>query len=237
MNLNFSITWELHEELDSSSDRAKEIIADGQPFEVPLVIVAKRQTAGRGRGGRKWWTGEGSIAASLIVASDRDTTPFLSLIMAVAISDSLEPLVPDFPVNIHWPNDVQLDGRKVAGILTESPKPQFAIIGFGLNVNNSMSDSPPDMRNLPLTSVFDVIGRKIDAEILLETLLARFLEEKGRFALDRAGLIEKVRSRCVQIGRETDVQCGEKRISGFCRGIADDGSMILDKDGEILHIR
>ena len=85
--------------------------------ELPLLVVADRQTAGRGRGANRWWTGPGALAFSLLVdgrtvGADRSRSPLVALAAAVAVVDTVAPLLPAHQVGIHWPNDVLVAERK-----------------------------------------------------------------------------------------------------------------------------
>ena len=140
---------EHHRSLRSTNDRAKQCAA-GRCGPLPLLIVADSQTAGRGRGRNRWWTGEGSLAFSLLVdvrpwAMDRNREPMIALAAGIATVEAVKPLLPLHTVGIHWPNDVFVAGRKLAGILIEAPSPGIRVIGIGINTNTSLSEAPPDL--------------------------------------------------------------------------------------------
>ena len=101
--------------LASTNDRAAQCAAQGVK-DLPLLMVADQQTAGRGRGSNRWWTGPGGLAFSLLVdaetvAADAERSPLVSLAAAVAVVDAVAPLLPDHQVGIHWPNDVMVSRR------------------------------------------------------------------------------------------------------------------------------
>jgi BirA family transcriptional regulator, biotin operon repressor / biotin---[acetyl-CoA-carboxylase] ligase len=96
--------------VDSTNSRAAQCAAHGAE-NLPFLVVADEQTAGRGRGGNRWWTGSGSLAFSLLVdarmvAADEGRSPLVALAVAVAVVDCVAPLLPTSQVGIHWPNDV-----------------------------------------------------------------------------------------------------------------------------------
>src|SRR5687767_3863398 len=114
---------EYHPELSSTQDRAREV-AGTLSLEQSLLVVADRQTAGRGRGSNRWWTGDGNLAFSLLFdpatfGLARRAIPQVSLACGVALVDVLAPLVPDHRFGLHWPNDVFAADRKLAGILVD----------------------------------------------------------------------------------------------------------------------
>lgn len=138
---------EYHPTLTSTNDRATRCATEA-PGELPLLVVADEQTAGRGRGADRWWTGRGSLAFSLLLemhqrAVDRRSgAPLAALAAAVAIVETVTPLLRPRPVGIHWPNDVWAGGRKLAGVLVEVLPDRRHVIGIGLNTNNSSVDAP-----------------------------------------------------------------------------------------------
>lgn len=118
------------DEADSTQDTARRL--DAKPG---TVVVARRQTAGRGRFGRVWAdTGDQGIAASF-VAHRRPQPEAMAIAAAVAAALAAESLL-DRPVGIKWPNDVVVDGRKLAGILVEQWVDR-AVIGIGMNVRQT----------------------------------------------------------------------------------------------------
>lgn len=154
--------------------------------------------------------------------------------------ETLSPQLAPHKIGIRWPNDLFLKNKKFTGILTESPTPELAVIGFGVNLNNSMKESPKDMQNLSITTIFDVLGKKFDREEILELIIECFLERFDALQVDylnnRRILIETLRKNCIQIGTQTTVKYGDKTVSGKCLDIAEDGRMVLDVDGELQYI-
>jgi len=224
------IFWDRHAELTSTNDRALELLRSDCPR--PFIVVAERQTAGRGRDGNTWHTGAGAIAATLGLDINRPWLPWLSLMTAMVIAETLEQrfgpwLTPRALMAIRWPNDVLFEDKKLAGILIESPNPTSAAVGFGINTNNTVAGI-----DQPAVSLQDIVGRSVDSEAILQDVVARFWERLDRFDTDE--ILTEVRRRCIQIGRETTVRGG---ISGLCTGIAADGALILETPTGIRHIR
>lgn len=248
----FVARLEHHEALTSTNDRAAEAARNGAG-DLPLLIVADRQTAGRGRGRNRWWTGPGSLAFSLLLAPEhlhiarQNGAPLVSLATALAVIDAVAPLLPDHRVGLHWPNDVlaacpladraagnALDGRaawsgdrKLAGILIETLADGRHIVGIGVNTNNSLADAPPELQQ-SLATLRDLTGRTHDHAAILIALLQRL--EKAYAAM--AGSPEQTALRadalCLQRGRRLTVEQGGEAISGCCCGIAPDGALRLE---------
>ena len=119
-----------HRATDSTNARARELAAAGAPH--GTVVTADEQSAGRGRQGRTWLAAPGEALLMSVVV--RDLTPILPLASAVAVAEACEDLAP-VEAGIKWPNDVWIEGRKVAGILLEGrPQEGWAVVGIGLNV-------------------------------------------------------------------------------------------------------
>ena len=177
---SFIADLEHHAEIRSTNDRAIECgaLAD---VNLPFLIIADRQTAGRGRGSNRWWTGPGSLAFSLLVGPETvgaaaastcgpRRSGLVGLAVGVAVVDALAPLVPGHEIGIHWPNDVILDRRKLAGVLIEVLPDGKHVIGIGVNTNNTAADAPEEVRRRVVT-LRDVTGREHDStEILLAIL-------------------------------------------------------------------
>lgn len=182
-----------YETLDSTNNAAGELLRDEVCHDLlPLVIVAKRQTAGRGRENRHWWTGTDALAFSLLIDLEKtaiprdrlsELSPEIARIVARSVrerltaSRSTEPEARcPYDVAVHAPNDVYVDGRKIAGILIESPTPRFAVVGIGVNTNNSMRDAPEDLRGAAVTTIFDLCGEPTENDRFLDNLVERLLE-------------------------------------------------------------
>jgi BirA family transcriptional regulator, biotin operon repressor / biotin---[acetyl-CoA-carboxylase] ligase len=138
-----------HRLTDSTNERAKQLAAAGAPH--GTLVTADEQTAGRGRQGRVWTAPPGSAVLMSVVLRELDER--LPLTAAVAVCDAL-------PVEaaIKWPNDVWIEGRKVAGILVEGrPQEGWAVLGVGLNVTTEsfpaeLADTATSLRLAGLTS-------------------------------------------------------------------------------------
>ena len=186
----FPARVEHHIELASTQDRARQRAAEPeQPL--PLLIVADRQTAGRGRGGNSWWTGAGSLAFSLLLDSAelgprRSGAAPVSLTAGVAIIDAIAPLVAPHRVGLHWPNDVFVAGRKLAGVLVEVLADGRAIIGVGLNANNRAADAPVELQP-HVATLRDLTGREHDQTDLLVELMQRLAARLRQVAADDPG--------------------------------------------------
>jgi BirA family biotin operon repressor/biotin-[acetyl-CoA-carboxylase] ligase len=196
----------------STNDHARELAAAGAPH--GTLVTAHAQSAGRGRQGRNWSAPPGTaLLLSLVL---RDAPPLLPLLAAVAVAE-----VCGESAEIKWPNDVLIDGRKVAGILAEGrPQEGWAVLGIGLNVALRVEDLPPELHATATT-----LGRDPDQ---LEPTLAELLEALQRaLALDSAALLDAYRARDALRGREVSWAGG----AGIADGIDGTGRLVVTLAG------
>jgi BirA family biotin operon repressor/biotin-[acetyl-CoA-carboxylase] ligase len=220
---------EHHATIGSTNDRAAQAVANGAG-ELPLLVVADEQTAGRGRGGNRWWTGTGSLAMSLVIAapSMQNRSPIAALATAVAVVETVAPLLPDRRVGLHWPNDVLVDERKLAGILIEVLADGRHIVGIGVNTNNSLAAAPPQLQQRAAT-LRDFTGRTHDQTLFVIDLLRRLERGYADIASAPEAVAAQANALCLQHGRTLTVQLGDGQVViGQCRGIAADGALLLD---------
>jgi BirA family transcriptional regulator, biotin operon repressor / biotin---[acetyl-CoA-carboxylase] ligase len=213
-------------ETTSTNDRARALAAAGAPH--GTLVTAAAQTAGRGRQGRTWSAPPGqALLMSLVLRHPRRLLP---LAAAVAVAETAGPRA-----RIKWPNDVQLDGRKVAGILAEGrPQEGWAVLGVGLNVAVRPGDLPAELRDTAGTLGLEPSD--------VEPLLGRLLGAVGRaIALEDEALLGAWRARDALLGREIAWAGGRGRAAGIDGGgrllvELDDGTHTTLEAGEVhLH--
>jgi len=186
----------------STNARARELAEQGAPH--GTLVTASEQTAGRGRQGRSWVTPPGSaIAASVIL---REFDDLLPLRAGLAVAD-----LAGGSALVKWPNDVLLDGRKVAGILVEARAPDWAVVGIGVNVTSV----PPDVADIATS-----LGRE-DVEAALGELMAAL---DARVAQPAAEVLAALRERDALLGRRVRWSAGE----GVGAGIDERGALLVD---------
>ncbi len=203
-----------------------------------LVILAEEQTAGRGRRGRAWSAPPRSsilLSALTYPPSSFDDVGWLTALGAVAIAEAVEKAT-DHPAQIKWPNDVRVDGRKLAGVLVE--RGLGAVIGIGVNVNVAKVDFPPDLQEVA-TSLARLSGYRHDrselARMLIQTLDRLYVEavENGPSAL-----ASQWQSRLEPLGRKVQIATHKGPIHGTLVA-ADliDGLTIETDDHATLRLR
>ncbi len=220
-------------ELKSTNDYA--MAAAREEVATPLLVAAEQQTAGRGRGRNRWMSGSGALTFSVLVEPERHLIPrprwpILSLAVGASVCAALDGILKGRgEVRLKWPNDVYLDGRKVCGILVESPAaaPSRLVIGAGINVNNRREDADPEVRNR-MTSLVDAAEDGADDFDRTDVLIAVLQQLASHFDRLAAGpelIIERCREACYLTGRLLSVNDGQRIVSGACLGVDDDGAL------------
>ncbi len=138
---------------DSTNTRARELAATGAPH--GTVVTAGEQTAGRGRQGRTWTAPpDKALLYSAIVRPLEDHHTMLPLAVPLAVCEAAEQLNPDLTCKVKWPNDIHVEGRKLAGVLIEArPQDSWAVIGVGLNLYIEDHEFPAELQG-HATSIF-----------------------------------------------------------------------------------
>jgi BirA family biotin operon repressor/biotin-[acetyl-CoA-carboxylase] ligase len=231
--------FEHHDSIDSTNRRAKELAAAGCPAR--SLVVAEAQTAGRGRRGRAWHSPAGSgIYASLVLRPTLapEHAPLLTLAASVAIAEALCARA-NVATVIKWPNDVLVGTRKIAGILTEMvaepERMDFAVVGFGINVNLAASAVPAELRAVA-TSLRIETGRTFRRAELLADCLKRLGDlcaelEAGRFD----AVLAPWRARSNFIGRRVRVETLRETRVGLASDVGPDGSLVLETADGVRH--
>lgn len=183
-----------YDQIDSTNRVAKEIAAQGNPS--GTVVVAASQSAGRGQYGRSFNSPVGGLYFSLLLEPDlpTETLPLITLATGLACRTVLHQTFGLYPL-IKWPNDIYLDGNKVAGILCEnlfaSHSPGASakvIIGVGLNVNSRIEDFASEVQAI-ITTLFEHLHRTVELAPLLTLLTEAITAQVIRLRHDRESLL------------------------------------------------
>jgi BirA family biotin operon repressor/biotin-[acetyl-CoA-carboxylase] ligase len=229
------VGWRIHyfDEIDSTQEVAREIAAAGG--DQGTVVIAERQTAGRGRMGRTWHSPAGvNLYATIILRPPIPLAevPRLSLVAGVAAAQALERDAPGI-VSLKWPNDVWLRGRKAGGIIAEAvtdtqSRLSCVLLGIGININLADADIPDELRD-KATSLRIATGHPCDriaiADSLFNLLDSRYMETLTR-GFDDVRLAWERYSALT--GKRVAIVVGDQRESGVVLGIDAGGALLLD---------
>lgn len=232
-----------HESVASTNDTMREAANRGEPE--GTVVLANEQTAGRGRLNRTWASPAGvGIYMSLLLRPDTGSIPLFlyTFLPAVAVARALR-RASGLPVFIHWPNDLMLRGRKIAGILTSirsgRSHPRDVIIGMGINVNQMPADLPAELLE-SATSLAMAAGRRYSRAAIIQALLEEM--ERG-YAHMRAGNLEALVAAWQKLspshqGTPVEVVGGRGgNFRGTTRGLDEDGALLIQRaDGSMERV-
>ncbi len=199
------------------------------------VLIASSQTAGRGRRGRTFFSPDGtglyiSVLLRPSIAAERAVR--ITTAAAVAAADAIAQ-VTGKECAIKWVNDLFLDGKKVAGILTESALHTdgtlaYAVLGIGINVAPPAGGFPPEIAEIAgaiLPSPIENGRAKLAASFLTE-----FFRRYGEIADEQPAYMEEYRRRCFVIGHRVEVIRGEDRYGATAIAVDDDAGLIVRRD-------
>lgn len=248
-------TVECHAELGSTMDRARELAAV-QDLPLPALVVAERQHAGRGRRAAAWWQPPGSLAMTLVLAASQPTAtplPLWSPACGLAVAETIAQLLPDLDPRVSWPNDVELHGRKLAGVLVEATTTGRLLIGIGINTTGSAADAPEAIAGR-LTTLVDATGRPLAHGPLLAELVPALLATIAAASAEETvpDLIERYRARCSLTGGRVTLHdvladpvpgvasvtrpLRAATLSGHCHGIDDQGRLLVATAAGLLAV-
>ena len=209
--------------VDSTNVKAKELKKPG------VLVIAERQTAGRGRFGRTWVSEPGGLYFSLTLPRSLriEDIPKLTLTAGVAVAEAVGG-------RLKWTNDVLIDGKKVCGILCEltgEVENPLIIVGIGINVNN------PAPKEFNAISLKDVHGKQLNRSEVLGKVLRSFAKY---YRMLTGGDWAKIRERWKELsdtlGKDVVVRVAGREYKGKAIDIDEDGALLLEKDGKIVRI-
>ena len=226
--------------IDSTNLEAMRQAKDGAPE--GLCIVAREQTAGRGRLDRKWHSPKGSgLYFSVLLRPRFEVSgwPLITLMAALATVDALQSVC-KVKADIKWPNDICFDERKLCGILAETvetPDGPAAILGVGINLSSAGLEEFANQA----TSIQDVISKEPDAEQILAALIES-IAERYRLLDTAEGREHIIREWCANssyaFDREVRVTTANGGFTGVTRGLDSDGALRVEtSDGKVTAVR
>ena len=231
------------EEIDSTQNFAQNIAADKK--ENGTIIIAEKQTSGRGRLDRKWTSPKGGIWFSLIIHPkfDVSSSTLIPILSAVALSKSIKSVL-DIETEVKWPNDITMNGKKVAGVLVDASfqtnSIDYLILGIGINFDIDAKKLEKRLTKTPNFYGIDSLRgkeNKTPPKTLLKEFLLQF--EKNLFQLDKgekSKIIKEWTKRAAGIGKKITINTSNGKISGISQGIDNDGALKIKTRNKIQKI-
>lgn len=218
-----------YEETDTTNNRARELALEGAPE--GTLVVAEKQTAGRGRRGKVWESPLGTgIWMSLVLRPQimPAEASVLTLLCGLATAEAIEAET-GLSAGIKWPNDILINGKKAVGILTEMDcemsEVHFVIPGIGINVNTA--SFPPEIADIA-TSLYLECGKTVSRRRLVHKVLERLEEHYETFL--RTGsftaMLEDYRKHCITLGKEVHV-LGREPFFAEALDITPEGELLV----------
>ncbi|OUR62351.1 biotin--[acetyl-CoA-carboxylase] ligase [Colwellia sp. 39_35_sub15_T18] len=230
---------EVHSLIDSTNSylmrRLPNQVTQGQ------VCLAEYQSAGRGRRGRQWISPFGSqiyLSMYWYLEQGLSAAMGLSLVTALAVSDAIYS-VTNIQVQLKWPNDVYLGGVKLAGILIDlegqALEPSHSVIGIGLNL--SIPQQAAQQIDQKWTDLQSHCASKIDRNILSAQLIHHLLKRLQQHQNNGlAVMLDEWHARDFYLNKRVKLLTGEKETRGICRGVNNQGALMLEVDGQVKPI-
>lgn len=221
-----------YERLDSTNTKAKELAKEGA--EHGTVVVADMQTAGKGRRGRTWESPAGTnIYMSILLRPELEASqaPMLTLVMAYSIAKVLQKRDHE-DVQIKWPNDLVLSGKKICGILTEmelrGQEIAHVVIGVGINANTTTF--PEELQD-KATSLYLESGKEVNREQLIHEIVNAFVEDYKRFIAEKdlAFLQDEYNQMLINCKKEVRVLEPGNEYTAWALGINRNGELLVRK--------
>ena len=218
-----------YEETDTTNNRARELALEGAPE--GTLVVAEKQTAGRGRRGKVWESPLGTgIWMSLVLRPQiaPAEASVLTLLCGLATAEAIEAET-GLSAGIKWPNDILINGKKAVGILTEMDcemsEVHFVIPGIGINVNTA--SFPPEIADIA-TSLYLECGKTVSRRRLVHKVLERLEEHYETFLRTGsfAAMLEDYRKHCITLGKEVHV-LGREPFFAEALDITPEGELLV----------
>lgn len=222
-----------YEEIDSTNLEARRLSWQGA--EHGTVVIAEKQTAGKGRRGRTWESPQGKNLYFTILLKpniDVEKIQMLTIVMAYSVARVVKRAL-GVMAQIKWPNDIVLSGKKVCGILTEmhmqENRVEDVLVGVGINVN--IEEFPSELQD-KATSIYLETKKKIDREALLKEVIEEFHEQYLVFleAQELSFLQEEYNSMLVNKDKEVVVLDPYGEYNGVALGINTNGELLVEKE-------
>ena len=231
------------EEIDSTQNFAQGIASNKK--ENGSIIIAEKQTTGRGRLNRKWVSPKGGIWFSLIIHPkfEVSSSTLIPILCAVALSKSIKSVL-GIDTEVKWPNDITMNGKKVAGVLVDASfqanKIDYLILGIGINFDIDAKKLEKRLSKTPNFYGINSLRKKDDKtppKLLLKEFLLQFEENLSQLDNgEKTKIVKEWTKRAVGIGKKITINTSNGKISGISKGIDNDGALKVKASKETKKI-
>ncbi|WP_168464337.1 biotin--[acetyl-CoA-carboxylase] ligase [Wolbachia endosymbiont of Ctenocephalides felis wCfeT] len=216
-------------EVSSTNEEALDLLEKGISSET--VIVANKQTEGRGRTGKSWISPEGNLYTSLIIdqAKDINRLTELTFVTAIAVGNAIQSSINSCNIQYKWPNDVLVDGKKISGILLEKKSnTNWLVIGIGININHAPLSTATCMGD------YGVSVSNID---LLKELIINFNKVRKQWLSSGFYAIREMwLKRAFKLNEQISIKLADKLYEGIFANINENGRLVLQqKNGSLIY--
>ena len=218
--------WKIFEfeELGSTNDKAVELSA--RPPAEKFVVIARRQTAGRGRRGRRWESPEGNLYMSLAFPLEETGWGQLVFVVSLSLLETVKKFAPAADLKLKWPNDVLLNNAKISGILLEKGSGMYIIVGIGVNLAVA-PENRTDM--LYRAASLRQNGISVERKDFFAAFLSCFDDNLKQWRKSGfAGIREKWLRHARGLNEKVRVNLPKESKSGIFRGIDENGLLLLE---------
>lgn len=238
-NEHLSAKVEVHSLIDSTNSYLMRRLPNQNSL--GQVCIAEYQSSGRGRRGRQWISPFGShiyMSMYWYLEQGMSAAMGLSVVAALAVSDAIKTLY-QIDVELKWPNDIYLNGVKLAGILIDlegqALEPCHCVIGIGLNIN--MPEKSAALVDQPWTDLSAVVDADIDRNELAAAIIGSLLKRLQDHKLHGINaMLEDWHRHDFYLDKAVSLITGEKLTRGICRGINAQGALMLEVNGQVSPI-
>ena len=231
------------EEIDSTQNFAQKIASDSR--EDGTIIIAERQTAGKGRLDRKWTSPKGGIWFSLIIHPkfEVSSSTLVPIAGAVALSKSIKSIL-GIETSVKWPNDITVNGKKVAGMLVDASfqanNIEYLILGIGINFDideRKLGKKLKSSSNFYGVSSLRERNDKTPPKLLLKEFLLQFEKVLSQLNKgEKSKIVKEWMKRAEGIGKKITINTSNEKILGISHGIDNDGALKVKTSKEIKKI-
>ncbi|NPV53656.1 MAG: biotin--[acetyl-CoA-carboxylase] ligase [Firmicutes bacterium] len=235
------------DEVDSTNIFARKLAEEGEPE--GTCVVAERQTAGRGRMKRVWFSPGGGLWFSMILRPGvvAGSAGQVGLIGALAVARVLRRIA-EIDARVKWPNDVVVEGRKLCGVLAEAriagDRIEYIVLGMGLNIRIRRDEFPEELQGRATSILAEIEPRlasepdsqaeleqqpELDPDNVLDHILREFEALYDRYlASGFADILRELELLCCTLGSYVTVASGNRQVRGVARALSADGSLVIE---------